>query len=105
MNDGFLKPEVPDWEPKFREKLRGWVDLYEEVNAFCYKSLLAEVANPTLAQSLFWAFFLRSIASFQAILILLQKGLESDSKTLLRSLLEVTFTLKATTNRNTFVEE
>src|SRR5438105_4301631 len=102
MNDGFLKPELPQWEPEFREKFRGWVDLYEEVNAFCYKSLSAAVANPTLAQSLCWALFLRSVATFQAILILLQKGLQSDSKALLRSLLEVTFTLKATTKRNTF---
>jgi len=105
MNDGFLKPEVPDWEPKFREKFRGWVTLYEEINAFCYQSLPSELSNLSIPQALCWTLFLRSMATFQTILIVLQKGLESDSKSLLRSLLEVTFVLQATTKRSSFVEE
>lgn len=96
MESGFLSPDIDRWAEKNRNAHFDYYLICEEFNKFCHK-IAFEISphNRHWQELLVSALFLRSLTSYQGFIRLALYGLISESKMVLRCLMEATFTLCA----------
>lgn len=89
--NGFLSKDMIGWIQKHRTEHRDYFLLCVDLNRFLHKMLYApsvEIDNQDRQQLLVASLSLRALSTFQAVILLSERGLTAD---LLRSLLEVLF--------------
>ena len=94
-DQGFLSAKLGRWTSQFRKEFAPWIKLYKKINAFSYSVLRNPLVPANTAQILSWTLYLRALSSYQAALILAERGLDAECKTVLRSLAEAAFALAA----------
>jgi Family of unknown function (DUF5677) len=93
---GFLSPELSAWTAKHRSENPRWFELAEALNRIgC--SLQRGLTIPADDNHMFLAalLFMRGLSSFQASVLLAERGMTTEARTLARSCFESVFCLGA----------
>jgi hypothetical protein len=89
---GFLSPQITEWIEKHRSENRAWFTLAMDLNLVAQQELLLlEVPsndNQTFVAALL---FVRGLSSFQAAILLAERGMIQDARTITRSCIETVF--------------
>ena len=89
---GYLSKELGEITVKIKNKLLPYFTLFEKLNEFAQDTVfLLKVNNQNLQQITLAALYLRILSSYQSIYLLCEKGLNTESKIILRALLENVF--------------
>ena len=94
-DQGFLSVKLRGWTTDLRKKFAPWIKLYKKINGFGYSVLRNPLVPANTSQILAWTLYLRALSSYQAALLLAERGLDAECKTVLRSLAEAAFALGA----------
>jgi Family of unknown function (DUF5677) len=104
---GFLSSEIAAWAERHRTDpaCRGWFSLAERVNRLLQKAILA-LKVPDSDNQVWTAtlLLLRGISSFQGTVVLAERGMTGEARTLVRSCFETLFYLGAVLVDPEFVE-
>lgn len=93
---GFLSEEISKWVQGFRSKHEKFFSLVSDTNALCQKTMFELDAHSRHGQEVLVAsLYIRALGTFQAAILLAEKGMIPQANMLARSLLEVIFTLSA----------
>jgi hypothetical protein len=96
---GFLSPEIAPWIGRHRTENRAWFSLAMDLNSLAHQELLLLEApledNKALLAALLFA---RSLSSFQAAILLAERGMTQDARTITRSCFESVFCFGALRN-------
>jgi hypothetical protein len=93
---GFLSPQISTWIQKHRSENRDWFGLCEELNRLAQTGMLDLEPRKTDEQQLLVVLLLsRVISHFQAIILLAERGMVVESRSLLRGMLDASFALVA----------
>jgi hypothetical protein len=97
INDaGYLSVEIDEWIEKHRKKALLWFELCESINKFSHSIMLSiEVHSKYLPELIPASLYVRSMSSFQGVIIMAERGMINEAKSLLRCLLECMFTIVA----------
>ena len=103
---GFLSDAAQKETEKFRILLPDWNELYFALNEHAQAALLqlsmrANNLNPQ--DLLIMSGFYRVLTSYQGVYLLVERGMDVESKVLLRSMTETTFVVSAASKDKTFV--
>ena len=100
---GFLSSPIEDVNRGFDELFATWKDLYYRLNGFCMEHFLtAKVTKGDTRSVLIYACFYRMLTTYQSAFILIRCASDTESKALLRNLLETLFVLKASIDDKEF---
>lgn len=93
---GFLGNQIEKVSQDVHEKHKGLYDLVFEINTFAQKIKFEfNIHNQDNQELTIGALYIKTIQSFESVIILSQRGLDTDSKAVLRVLLETVFYLKS----------
>src|SRR5579872_3392462 len=105
QSSGFLSPQIAIWIEKHRADNAGWFDLAEQLNRVAMQTIPIVVVPEQDNRSLLAALlFMRGACSFQSALVLAERGLTQDARTLVRSCFESVFWLGALRKDESFAE-
>jgi hypothetical protein len=105
QQSGFLSDAAQKEAASFREALSGWVVLYFSLNRFAQELLgRMEVNNRNAAHLLVFSGFYRVLTSFQGVFLLVERGMDMESKVLLRSITDTTLVVTAASKNVDFVK-
>jgi hypothetical protein len=105
-NRMFLDPSVGEYVRGVREAYAPCFALVERLNELANRSLFHASIDPADAQEFLLAALLpRALTTFQAAVILGERGLVQESQVALRTLLEVTFKARAIARDRKFAED
>ncbi|SNB44929.1 DUF5677 domain-containing protein [Geobacter sp. DSM 9736] len=91
---GFLSEEIKEWIQKHRKENEKWFSLSERCSKLGQEVLLSiKVNNNDLQKILVSLWFNRLLSHFQAIVLLMERGMLYEAQILLRTLVEVSFSL------------
>ncbi|MGH6812410.1 MAG: DUF5677 domain-containing protein [Methylocella sp.] len=103
---GFLSPEIAAWIGKHRAENRAWFSLAMDLNSVAQQELLLlEVPlkdNKAVVAALL---FVRGLSSFQAGILLAERGMTQDARTITRSCFESVFCYGALRKEPGFLEK
>jgi len=100
---GFLANHTT-WVAQIRQKHRPWFDLITKINRFAMSMLLREV--PKVAEELFAAaLYARSVGMFQGAILLTERGMAAESRTLVRACAETAIALGCSRRQKSFLEQ
>ena len=104
--EGFLSRDVPDLIKAIRGTNRAWLDLAYALNRVA-ASFIAGLRVPAEDNVSFVAslLFMRGISSFESAVLLVERGLTQDAKTLARGCFETAFYLGALRKDPTFIDD
>lgn len=103
---GFLGKEIEKWILKIRGAHSDFFQLADKVNQFCQKQMFKlEAHNKDKQETLVAALYIRVINTYQAAILLAERGLMSQSKTLTRSMIESLFSLCAIAKSEKYADE
>ncbi len=103
---GFLGKEIDDWKAECRRRHVQWFQLAEDVNAFGMDALEAlSVHNRLINEVLLAALYLRTLHTFQATVLLAERGMLTQGRMLVRSMLDAIFPLVAIAKDENFAKE
>lgn len=103
---GFLGKEIENGRQMVKNKFAQYFNLASDVNAFSLTTISRLKFNKdNLQDCLMGAIFAKIIHSFQSVVILAQYGLESDSRIILRALLDSAFVFGAICKDEGFAEK
>jgi len=89
---GFLSPEIAAWIGRHRAENRAWFSLATDLNSVAQQELLLlEVPLEDNKAVLATLLFVRGISSFQAAILLAERGMTQDARTIARSCFESVF--------------
>ena len=89
---GFLSPEIAAWIGKHRAENRAWFSLAMDLNSVAQQELLLlEVPLEDSKAVLATLLFVRGLSSFQAAILLAERGMTQDARTIARSCFESVF--------------
>ena len=104
--NGFLGEQIEDIHKQICQDNKGLLDFVLELNRLAQEiKYKLEIHNEDAQELTIGALYIKTLQSFNSIVILSLRGLESDSKALLRVMLEAAFYLKATCIDDNFVFE
>jgi hypothetical protein len=93
---GFLSTEIQQWIQKHRQANQKWFSLSERCSKLGQQILLSmKIDNENLQQILVALWFNRLLSHFQAIILLMERGMLFEAQIILRTLTEVSFSLVA----------
>ena len=96
FHQGFLSEAIDSVKIEVRERYHDWYSLLLRVNEYCVDAQHSAEVDPSDSRSLLAAaHFARLLASVQSAVILLEPGLLSQAKSVLRMALESLFALAA----------
>jgi len=102
---GFLSPAIAPWIERHRAKNHDWFALAQNLNALGMRTIPSLTIAPSDNRSFLAALlFMRCLSSFQAALLLAERGLTQDARTLTRSCFECVFWLGALRNDPGFAD-
>jgi len=94
--DGFLSDEAAEGRAVFRERFADIFALAEDMNRIAVKKLgEARLSDIHEGQFVLYLLAIRIIESYEAIIILMERGMLAPAKLIIRPLLEALFTLAA----------
>ena len=94
--DGFLSSEIDDRVTWFRSTYPEWFNLVSSVNRFAWQLQYSLSVKTDDAQSLVCGtLYVRALSNYQGAVLLIQRGMSSQARILLRCLLESVFSLVA----------
>jgi len=98
-NSGFLSPQISSWIARHRAANPGWFSLAENLNCVAMRAVQALTVPPDDNKSFLAALlFMRGLSSFQSALVLAERGMTQDARTITRSCFESVFWLGALRN-------
>jgi hypothetical protein len=104
---GFLSSEISSWieRHKSNPRCREWFVLAGDLNHFLQKAITM-IKAPSDDSQIFNAvlLFLRGVSSFQGTILLAERGMTNDARTLVRSCFETLFYLRAVLEDPKFAE-
>ncbi len=105
--DGFLASEISNWVTVHRKRNAEWFSLADDLNRLAYE-LRVEIEKLNELER--WKFvvcalFMKAHESFQAAVILCERGLTGDAKNVIRSAFETLFCLGACSADNNVIEK
>lgn len=104
--DGFLAEDLSVWVSQVREKFKPWFGLISDLNHVAMQILYKATPLQSSSQQLVGALiFARSLQSYQAAKLLAERGLLSDSRTLVRSCAESAIALGGIAHDENFIDE
>jgi hypothetical protein len=94
--EGFLSTKIDDLIQKCHTKYKDWFELHESINKYCW-GLISKLKfhSDNRQEYLTLALFLRTLSIFEGSYILIERGMVSETKILLRTLMETLFSLCA----------
>lgn len=106
MQDGFLSPQIEDWRLSSCASMREWVVLVARVNNTALEIIQRLAPEGTSRREMFGAaLFARAVQSFEASVILAERGMLADARTLSRSVVETSFFLGGLARISDFHEQ
>lgn len=91
-DSGYLSPSITEWIGKHRASNFAWFDLVERVNRVCQRLMLSLEPPTSDEQRVYVAIlFSRVLSHCQGLVLLSERGMVTETQSLLRSMLEVTF--------------
>ena len=94
--EGFLSKDIDNFEKHNLSKYAPLFNFYKELNSFCQEySFKLSIPKSSIRKLLLAILYIRSLSTFQSVLILLSKGIINESKVLLRTQFEIVFQLVA----------
>lgn len=104
--DGFLAENLTVWVCQVREKFKAWFELVADLNRMAMQILYKATPLQSSGQELVGALiFGRSLQSFQAVILLAERGMLSDARTLVRSCAESAIALGGIAHDENFIDE
>jgi hypothetical protein len=104
--NGFLSPDLKGWTDSARSDHKVWFDLAEELNRACMEVLLSakplQTSEKQLVASLIFG---RSLQSFQGVILLAERGMMADARTLVRSCAESAIALGCASVDDDFLDD
>ena len=95
-DNGFLGEGADDWSRLFRQKHSSLLDQCEQLNRDAHSLLSSVREHPEDKREIIVVcLFMRAIEFYQAVILLLEKGMQTSAKGAFRCLLEVIFRLVA----------
>jgi hypothetical protein len=93
---GFLSPDIARWIAKHREANRSWFELAGDLNV-CVQTQITNLANLRYEQShlVICPLFLRGVSNFQAAILLAERGMTQEARSIVRGCFEAAFLLGA----------
>ncbi len=85
-----LSPTIGDYVAKARRENPGWFALADRIRKLSQDLLLGIEPGPEPLSLLMLLLFARAATSYQAALLLIERGMPADARTLVRSVLEST---------------
>lgn len=105
VEHGFLSDKITNSIPEFRKAAAPWFNLYFDLNQCAQQQMLSASAvlkNDDMPSLFVFSLYYRLINTYQSVLLLVERGLDTDSKALLRNMLETLFVMKAIANDRSF---
>lgn len=104
--NGFLSPDLKGWTDSVRLNHKVWFDLAEELNTACMKVMSSakplQTSEKQLVASLIFG---RSLQSFQGVILLAERGMMADARTLVRSCSESAIALGCASVDDNFLDD
>ena len=95
-DNGFLGESVEKWSGEFRKKYRHLLNRCEQLNRDVHSLLFSIKMHTEDGREIIVAcLFMRAVEFYQAAIFSLEKGMQTLTKTVFRSLLESVFILRA----------
>lgn len=106
FDDGFLSEVVEGWSKEFKESYSTWFGLTYEINRHAVDVLkkIAPTKNSD-KELIAAALFARAVQSFEASIILAEKGMQADSGIIARNVIETTLYIGGLAAIENFSEE
>ncbi len=93
---GYLSEEISLWIKKHREKNSEWFTLCENINELSHSTMFTfAVHNEYLPELIVATIYVRAMSNFQGTIIMAERGMINEAKSLLRCLLECMFAIVA----------
>lgn len=93
---GYLSEEISLWIKKHREKNSEWFMLCENINELSHSTMFTfSVHNEYLPELIVATIYVRAMSNFQGTIIMAERGMINEAKSLLRCLLECMFAIVA----------
>jgi Family of unknown function (DUF5677) len=103
MDSGFLSSEAP-WIDRIRHQHQPWFDLISKLNCFAMSVLLREV--PKIPEELYIAtLYARAVSMFQGAVLLAERGMAAESRSLVRGCAETAIALGCTRRDKSFPQK
>ncbi len=100
---GFLSPDIQDWIRKHRTENVAWFALAEDLNGIGHRQLaLLKVPAEDNQAFLTALLFMRGLSNFQGAILLVERGMTQEARTLIRGCFETVFCLGAVRKDPTF---
>ena len=97
-DDGFLSPDHVAWTATTRAQFKEWFDLVESFNREAMKILFAIKPRQSINQQLVAAsLYGRALQSFQGAVIMAERGMIADARSIVRSCAETAFAIGSLT--------
>lgn len=94
--EGFISPDIQDWINKHRNENSDWFRLAENMNRIGQQQLaLLEIPTDNAKSFLIAMLFIRGLSGFQATVILTERGMTTEARTLCRGCFETAFYIGA----------
>lgn len=102
---GFLSPEIHAWIGKHRTENRAWFALADDLNRIGQRQLaLLNIPADDNQAFLTALLFMRGLSGFQGAILLAERGMTPESRTLIRGCFETVFCLGAVRKDSAFAE-
>jgi hypothetical protein len=103
---GFLSDDIHHWIEKHRKHYNDWFSLSENVSSISQKFLLSLKPPSDDGQKVISTIlFSRILSHFQGIVLLTERGMATEARSLLRGMLDATFACVALSKHKSLVEE
>lgn len=91
-DEGFLSVEIDATVKENEATFKLYVDFFKKINVFCQKTLFEiKVDSSKLHHWCLAVLFLRALSTFQAVFLLVIRGLTAEAKILLRTSMEIQY--------------
>lgn len=102
---GFLSEQIKQYIDQHRQQNLSLFKLCEDINRFTHSTLLTiDVRNRELTKMAVTCLFIKTMSTFQGIVLMTERGMENEAKISLRCLLECRFSIVAIKEDNNLVE-
>jgi len=103
--DGYLSTQITYWIKKNWNQNSKWFNLCKEINRFSHITMFKMIIHKKCELELMIALlYIRSMSNFQGSIIMAERGMVNEAKTLLRCLLECEFAVVAIDKDKTIVD-
>ena len=104
-SDGFLSNQITYLIKKNWNQNSKWFNLCKEINIFSHTTMFNMIVHNKCKLELMVALlYIRSMSNFQGVIIMAERGMVNEAKTLLRCLLECEFAVVAIDKDKTIVD-